>query len=172
MMNLDEIIARRKSVRSFKAREVPEEMVGRIIESARPAPSAVNFQPWRFYICFSDRAKEVVRNSYPREWFAGAPLYIVACGNHDQAWKRPSDGKDHTDVDVAIAVEQMVLKITELGLGTCWVCNFDTCIVKEGLSLETNIEPIVLLPIGYPADDGAEAQNKKRKPTEEIAYRI
>lgn len=167
-MKLDEIIQLRRSVRKFKDQSVDKEFIDEIIESARLAPSAVNFQPWKFYICRSEEAKKIVRQSYPREWFNSAPLYILACGDHQQSWKRPCDGKDHLDIDIAIAVEHMVLKITELGLGTCWVCNFNSQTVKEGLQLSENVEPIVLLPVGYPENVDPDPRNKKRKSPEEI----
>jgi len=167
-MKLDEIIQLRRSVRKFKDQSVDKEFIDEIIESARLAPSAVNFQPWKFYICRSEEAKKIVRQSYPREWFNSAPLYILACGDHQQSWKRSCDGKDHLDIDIAIAVEHMVLKITELGLGTCWVCNFNPQTVKEGLQLIENEEPIVLLPVGYPENVNPDPRNKKRKSPEEI----
>ena len=167
-MKLDEIIQLRRSVRKFKDQSIDKEVIGEIIESARLAPSAVNFQPWKFYICRSEEAKKIMRQSYPREWFNSAQLYILACGDHQQSWKRPCDGKDHLDIDIAIAVEHMVLKITELGLGTCWVCNFNPQTVKEGLQLSENVEPIVLLPVGYPENVDPDPRNKKRKSPEEI----
>lgn len=167
-MKLDEIIQLRRSIRKFKDQSVDKDVVDKIIESARLAPSAVNFQPWKFYICRSEEVKKVVRQSYPREWFNKAPLYILACGDHQQSWKRPCDGKDCLDIDIAIAVEHMVLKITELGLGTCWVCNFNPQIIKEGLQLSENMEPIVLLPVGYPENVDPDSRNMKRKSPEEI----
>ncbi|MDD4535743.1 MAG: nitroreductase family protein, partial [Petrimonas sp.] len=84
-MKLDEIIQLRRSVRKFKDQSIDKEVIGEIIESARLAPSAVNFQPWKFYICRSEEAKKIVRQSYPREWFNSAPLYILACGDHQQS---------------------------------------------------------------------------------------
>lgn len=171
-MTLDELIQHRKSVRKFKNQPVDKEVIEKIIESARLAPSAVNFQPWKFYICQSEEAKKTVRESYPREWFNNAPLYIVVCGDHGQSWKRPADGKDHCDIDIAIAVEHMVLKINDLGLGTCWVCNFNPQILKEGLHLEDNLEPVVLLPLGYPKNNEPDARNKRRKALDEITVWI
>ena len=167
-MKLDEIIQLRRSVRKFKDQSVDKEFIDEIIESARLAPSAVNFQPWKFYICRSEEAKKIVRESYPREWFGGARLYILACGDHQQSWKRPGDGKDHLDFDIAIAVEHMVLKITELGLGTCWVCNFNPRVIQEKMALREGLEPVVLLPLGYPQVEETDGGNKKRKSLKEI----
>lgn len=164
----DEIISERKSIRKYTNQTIDKQTIEAILESARLAPSAVNFQPWKFYVCQSDEAKQIVRDSYSRDWFNAAQLYIVACGNHEESWKRPCDGKDHLDIDIAIAVEHIVLKITELGLGTCWVCNFNPQVIKEGLRLTDNWEPLVFLPIGYPENAEADPRNKKRKSLEEI----
>ncbi|MDR1742833.1 MAG: nitroreductase family protein [Dysgonamonadaceae bacterium] len=168
-MNLDEIIAKRKSVRKYTEQVVDEQTIKALIESARLAPSAVNFQPWTFIVCRSEEAKQIVRDSYPRDWFNTAPIYIIVCGNHSQSWKRPADGKDHCDIDIAIATEHIALKSVELGLGTCWVCNFNPEIIKNGLRLPEDIEPVVLLPIGYVTEDyEADPRNKNRKSPDEI----
>ena len=59
----------------------------------------------------------------------------------------------------------MTLQATELGLGTCWICNFDVTPCSELFKLPTDIEPVALLPIGYP---DVKLPNKKRKPLKEI----
>ena len=92
----------------------------------------------------------------------------MACGNHQISWKR-NDGKDHCDIDVAIAVEHIMLAATELGLGTCWVCNFDAKMCAEILNLPKEWEPIAIIPIGY--SDTAVVE-KKRKPIDEIVEYI
>ena len=79
-----------------------------------------------------------------------APVVIVACGDHSVSWKR-ADGKDHCDVDLAIAIEHMVLA-TDLGLGTCWVCAFDAQRCHEIPALPDNLE-YCLLPLGYPDEE-------------------
>lgn len=78
------------------------------------------------------------------------------------------DGKDHADIDVAIAVEHLCLAATEQGLGTCWVCNFDVPLCREVLQLPVHIEPAVLIPVGYPAEQ--EMSTKKRKSLDEILF--
>lgn len=164
-MNLLELIKSRYSVRSYANQPVEEEKLNYIMESVRLAPSAVNFQPWKFYIVKSDEAKAKIHQCYTREWFATAPLYIIACADHTQSWKRRHDGKDHADVDISIAVEHICLAATEQGLGTCWVCAFDPATCKSLFELPEHIEPIALIPLGYPAD---EAKEKSRKTMEEI----
>ena len=87
------------------------------------------------------------------------------CGDHSKSWKR-NDGKDHCDIDTAIAIDHMTLAATDLGLGTCWVCAFDAAKCRELLNLPENLEVITLLPMGYPADTAPE--NKKRQDISEI----
>ena len=168
-MNLLELIKSRYSVRSYTDQPVEEEKLNYIMECVRLAPSAVNFQPWKFYIVQSDEAKAKMHQCYSREWFTTAPLYIIACADHTQSWKRRHDGKDHADVDVSIAVEHICLAATEQGLGTCWVCAFDPAICKTLFELPEHIEPVALIPLGYPAD---EAKEKNRKAMEEIVEEI
>ncbi len=168
-MEFDSVVENRKSTRRFSEKQVDKELIVKLLESARLAPSAVNFQPWKFYVCTSEGIKLALRESYDRKWFAEAQTYIVACGDHSQSWKRPTDGKDHCDMDVAIAVEHIVLKATDLGLGICWVCHFDVGKVKKALQLSDSWEPMVILPVGYPANDFvADGRNKKRKALDEI----
>ena len=76
------------------------------------------------------------------------------------------DNKDHCDIDIAIATEHIVFAAEELGLGCCWVCNFDAQKCSEILQLNSDEEAIVILPIGYAKDDNR--QEKKRKGKNEI----
>ena len=69
---------------------------------------AVNFQPWKFAVITEKKLLEALKSAYPREWIKTAPCIIVACGDHNVAWHRKLDNKDHTDVDVSIAVEHCV----------------------------------------------------------------
>lgn len=78
-------------------------------------------------------------------------------------------GKDHMDIDVAIATEHISLAAAEQGLGSCWVCNFDTDLCRKHFNLPDTIEPAVILTIGYPeSPDLFEQTSKKRKTLEEI----
>ena len=88
------------------------------------------------------------------------------CVDHDISWHRKADNKDHGDIDVAIAVEHLCLAAAEQDLGTCWVCNFDAKACHQIMQLAPQLEPVVLIPIGYPADNTI--PEKKRKSIKEI----
>ena len=165
-MNFLDLVKARSSVRNYESRAIEKEKLDYIMECVRLAPSAVNFQPWKFAIVSQPTELEALRKAYPREWIATAPCIIVACADHTESWHRKSDGKDHADIDLAIAVEHLCLAATEQGLGTCWVCNFDPDICRKALGLPSQLEPVALIPIGYPAV--SETSEKKRKPIEDI----
>lgn len=165
-MNFLELTKKRCSVRDYDSRPIEKEKLDYIMECVRMAPSAVNFQPWKFAIITRQEELKAIQTTYPREWITTAPCIIVVCADHSESWHRKCDGKDHADIDTAIATEHLCLAATEQGLGTCWVCNFNPSACKEVLHLPEHIEPVALIPIGYPAH--AEHVEKKRKTMEEI----
>jgi nitroreductase len=164
-MSFLELAQKRYSVRRYKDQPVEQDKILQVLEAARTAPSAVNYQPWHFIVAVEEEVKDKISEAYPRDWFKQAPVVIVACGDHDQSWKR-NDGKDHCDVDVAIAVDHLTLAAADLGLGTCWVCAFDAEKVHSALELPDNLEVIALIPLGYPNED--RTREKKRKSLDEL----
>ena len=163
-MSFLELVKKRYSCRAYKPLNVEKGKLEYIMECVRFAPSAVNKQPWRFYIVSDDEEKAKLQLCYNRDWFKTAPMYIIASILHDEEWVR-ADGKHHGNIDIAIAVEHLCLAATEQGLATCWVCNFDADTCKTLFNLSDNEEPAVLIPIGYAAD---EVKPKSRKAVEEI----
>ncbi len=168
-MEILDLIKKRKSVRSFKNKMIPAEMLAQVLEAGRLAPSSVNLQPWCFIVVDDKELLGGLYQAYPRDWFKTAPQVIVICGNHQESWKRSVDKKDHCDIDVAIATDHITLMATYLGLSTCWVCNFEPYVVRELLSLPVHLEPIVLLPIGFASEEHT-VENKKRKDFNQVSF--
>ena len=166
-MEFLQLVNSRFSVRKYKSTPVEREKLLKILEAGRLAPSAVNFQPWHFIVIDDKKVLEEIHQVYKRDWLNEAPVIIIACSDHRQSWKRNSDGKDYADIDISIAVDHMTLQATELGLGTCWVCNFDVEKCAQALELPEYIEPVVILPLGYPK---IATPLKKRKPLSEIVH--
>lgn len=166
-MNFLELVKARYAARRYASRPVEAEKMDYLLECVRMAPSAVNFQPWRFRVVTDKETLHALQQCYKREWMTTAPCVVVACANHEESWHRQSDGKDHADVDVAIAVEHFCLAATEQGLATCWVCNFDVAQCQAALGLPPHWEPVALIPVGYAEDTPGE---KRRKPMEEILF--
>ncbi len=169
-MDFKELILTRYSVRKFKDQAVEADKLQTILEAVKYAPSAVNFQPYKVYVFKDSEMLEQIKECYHREWINKAPVVLVFTGVHEMAWKRAQDAKDHTDIDVAIAVDHLSLQAADLGLGTCWVCNFDVAKVRDVLKLEMGEEPIAIIPLGYPLYDDVPV--KKRKSLNEIVIEI
>ncbi|MEM2904086.1 MAG: nitroreductase family protein, partial [Candidatus Bathyarchaeia archaeon] len=116
-MEVFEAIQARRSVRAYEPEPIPMDVLSRVLEAARLAPSAENIQPWHF-IVVTDAEK---RRKLAEAPFAGflkeAPIVIVGCGNQKASPK-------WFMIDVAIAMQNMVLAATAEGLGTCWVGSF------------------------------------------------
>ena len=163
-MEYSELIGKRYSVRAYQSRLVKDDDLQRVLESARLAPSAANRQPFQFIVLHTEGREEELRRIYAPEWFVQAPIVIAAVGTPDKGWTR-RDGKSYTDVDVAIAMDHLILAAADLGLGTCWVGAFDAQAAREVLGLPNNVEPIAFTPLGYAAD---KLGRKQRKPLEDL----
>jgi nitroreductase len=161
-MEFSELIQRRYSVRSYKADPVENDKLSRILEAARLAPTAANRQPFQLIVIHTKGREAELRRMYHREWAVQAPVIICAVGLTSQGWVRGSDGKNYTDVDVAIVFDHLVLEAANQGLGTCWIAAFNPDAVRQALELPEDVEPIALTPLGYPAD--LPPVNKTRKP--------
>lgn len=161
------LVKQRYSCRNYSDRPVDRDTVVAVLDAARLAPSACNRQPWEFLVIDSEPLRSKVIESYNRDWVKNAPVFVIVLGIHEQAWKRPCDGKDHTDIDVAIAVEHMCLAATAVGLGSCWICNFDAPKLAADLGLPYGVEPVAIVPLGYPAE-GSQIPEKTRKPFDQV----
>lgn len=171
-MSVLDVIKQRCSVRNFRPEPVEHEKLEQVLEAGRMAPSACNRQPWRFVVVQEPHFLARMKSYYSRDWIQSAPAIIVILGNHKEAWHR-AGGKDLTDVDAAIAIDHMTLVATDLGLGTCWICAFDAFRLAKDAGLPEGLEPIALLPIGYPADDALTPPDRHaatRKPIDSVAF--
>ena len=160
-MNFLELSKQRYSARNYSSDMIEQEKLDYILECARFAPSAVNYQPWHFFVVKSDKQKLLIQQTYPREWFAKAPLYIVVCADSAMAWVRKSDNKNHSDIDATIATEHICLAAAEQGLGSCWVCNFDPYMLQDTLHLSPNEYPVAIISLGYVKQQPEKSSQRK-----------
>jgi nitroreductase len=150
-MSFLELARLRRSVRAYAPDAVSEAALLQVLEAGRLAPSACNNQPLSFYVLRGTEEVDRLRPAYRRGWPFTAPVLIVVCADHEQAWRR-GDGKTYAAVDAAIALDHMILAAAELGLGTCWIAAFDEAAVRSALALPPHVEPIVMTPLGHPAE--------------------
>jgi len=168
-MNFYELIRNRESIRSYDPdRPVSQDVLMRILDAGRLAPSAVNFQPWRFLVISSEEMLAKVRPCYGRDWFSNAPHILVVVGYRDQAWVRKYDGYNSLETDLTIAMDHMILAAEYEGVGTCWVGAYDPAVLREALGLKANETVYSITPLGYPKEGFEKAGSKKRKAIEEV----
>ena len=163
-MILKEIVER-YSVRKYLDKDVEEEKLREVLEAGRLAPSACNYQPWKFIVVRDKETRKKIAE--PTTWakfIAEAPVLIVACKVRDGflmgGWY------DSAILDIGIALDHMTLQATHLGLGTCWIGDFNEKLVKELLEIPENVRVVALLTLGYPREK--KIPKKKRKPFEEV----
>lgn len=163
-MDFTELIKQRYSVRGYKSDPVEDEILGKILEAARLAPTAANYQPFQLIVLQTEGRQEELRRMYDRDWFVQAPLIIVACGEPSKAWVR-HDKINYGVVDVAIIMDHLILEAANQGLGTCWIGAFNAEATRDILGIPENVDPIVMTPLGYP---DAPSRPKVRKSIEEL----
>ena len=147
-MEFFEAITRRYSARGYTEAPVPEDVLERVLEAARKAPTACNRQPFRIIVVRTQGREQELARVYGRGWFVQAPVVLAVVAIVDEAW-RSATGKSSADVDAAIVMDHIVLAATALGLGTCWVGAFDDAAAREVLGLPNGVEPIAFTPLGY-----------------------
>ena len=150
-MDIYEAISLRKSVRNFKGEDVPEEIMTRLLESARLAPSASNRQEWRFVVVRDEvTRKKIAQAAFGQYHVAQAPVVLVCCADTDEHVM--ACGQQSYPIDVANAVTHLTLCAAAEGLGTCWIGAFYEDQIKEILQIPDRIRVVTLLPVGYPED--------------------
>jgi nitroreductase len=164
-MKVFEAVRVRRSVRAYEPGPIPEEVLFKILEAGRLAPSASNLQPWHFIVVKDPEKKKTLSAGRYAHFLADTPVVIVGCGDAELSPRWHA-------IDVTIALQQMVLMATEEGIGTCWIGSFEEEPVRICLSVPEKYKVVAMLAMGYPKDKqdiGASlARSKNRKALKEI----
>ncbi|HHF52696.1 MAG TPA: nitroreductase [Candidatus Aminicenantes bacterium] len=165
-MSVMDIMKSRRSVRRYKDKPIPEDILNKVLEAARIAPSGKNFQPWKFIIV-RDREKreELAVASRNQAFVAQAPVVIAACGFPGKSYQHQGNYMKSWPIDVSIAMDHLMLMAWEEGLGTCWIGAFREDEVKRILSIPDDVRVLALTPLGYPDE---EPRDRGRKELSEI----
>ncbi len=152
-MSVLDVVLERRSIRRFLKKEIPQEMVNKLIDALIWAPSAGNLQARKFYFVRDEKVKdELVHAALNQRFIAEAPLAIVACADRRIYNHYGERGESlYCLQDVACSIMCMMLVACELGLGTVWVGAFYEDSVSEILDLPTYLRPVAIVPVGWPA---------------------
>ena len=166
-MDIIGIIRARRSVRKFKSDAVPEELIERILDAGRWAPSGLNNQPWRFAIV-RDREliKEISKLTHYRRIVLGAQVLIPVFIDTERIYHREKDIQG-----IGACLQNMLLEIHSLGLGAVWLGEIirSNLPIKRILGLGDALELMAVLALGYPDET---PQPTRRKALQDlIVYR-
>ncbi len=170
-MDVVEVIRQRRSVRKYDDRPITAEVMERMKEALRLAPSACNYQPWKFVlITEADLKKKIARAANGQQFIAGAPVIVVGVGIPAQAYKGMGGHGNSVDVDLAIALDHLTLAAAADGLGTCWIGAFNEQEMKEVIGVPPEAKIVALTPLGYPAKPDLihPIEEGDRKPADQI----
>ncbi len=169
-MNFQELSQQRYSLRKFSAQAVEPEKLNLVLQAAQSAPTAHNLQPQRVFVLQSEQALQKVNECTPCHF--GAPVVLAVAYDAAEAWKREGDGKNHGEIDAALAAMQMMLQAAELGLGTTYVGMFDAQKLLAAFPEMQGLTPIALLPLGYPAEGAhpARLHAQRKSLSETVQY--
>lgn len=157
-MTFDQIISTRRSIRRYKADPVAEGVLEAVLEAGRLAPSARNEQRWHFVAVRDAATRERLAEAcHGQGMVAEAPVALVVWAGDD---RQMACGQSAATVDCSIALSFMMLKATELGLGTCWLGAFDPEAVKALLGLPESATVVAATPLGY-ANEAPAARPRK-----------
>jgi len=111
-------------------------------------------QSRKFYFVFNQKIKEeLAKVALGQDFISQAPLVVVGCTDEKIEWRYGERGKKlYSICDAAMSIQNMMLLAYNLGLGTCPVGAFDEDRVSEILNIPENLRPIVIVPVGYPAE--------------------
>ena len=166
-MDFKDLAVKRYSCRKFSDRKVEKELVEQIIETARQAPTAVNFQPYKIFWMDSEEAKAKIAQS--TRFSFGAENFLVVGYKNEQGWTRKFDQHNFAEVDASIVATFIMMQIEDLGLATTWVGYFDEPKLKELCPEMKEYGLIAIFPIGYAAEDAEpNPMHFERKKREEI----
>jgi nitroreductase len=158
-MPLIDLVLSRRSVRRYEKKDIPKDVLGSILEAGRQAPSAANKQPWHFIVLTKVEIKNELSKGVFNRFLKDAPVTIVGCAHKDLIASKWSI------ISTTIALQNMVVAAWVMGVGSCWIGDFNEEKVKKLLNIPESWNVVSLVTFGYPAE---KRQPIKKKSIEEI----
>jgi len=145
MKDILTLIKSRRSIRKFTYKKVPDNLLHKVLEAARWAPSAVNRQPWHFVIVKNQKLKNKIGKTLVATHIRQAPIAIVVCGD--------TKASKWVTIDCALASQNMMLEAHSLGIGTCFIGGFNEKVIRSLLKIGPRYTIIGVISLGYSAKD-------------------
>ena len=167
-MKLNELITTRRSIRKYQNKPLDRDALDAVLEAGRLAPSARNRQDWHFTAVENPALRQQLADACcNQQMVSDAPVALVIWMNAEDVMRCDQSA---ATIDGAIALSFMMLKATELGLGTCWLGAFYADKVKAALALPNDAIVVAVSPLGWPDESPAPRPRKSAK--EVVDYRV
>ena len=159
-MDFDSVIGARHSSRTFKPKRVAFGDILDSIDAAIKGPFAGSMNNLKFIVVEDNKIIKAIAKHASQAWINEASAVVVICADdinlENQYGKR---GYDYSRQQAGAAINTLMLKLTDLGINSCWIGAFDYEIVKEILKIPQNIHIEAIVPVGYEKGKG----KKERK---------
>jgi len=158
-MSLVDVVLSRRSVRRYEQKEIPKDVLDRILEAGRQAPSAMNRQPWHFIVLTDYEIKKELSKGFFNRHIKDSAVTVVGVaytGFIDRRW---------STISTSIALQNMVIAAWAMGVGSCWIGDFKEDNVKKLLKIPDKWKVVALISFGYPAE---KPRLKRKKPLDKI----
>lgn len=168
-MDFEYVIKNRTATRKFQNKKVEKEIIEKILEVGRLAPTAKNQQPQKIYVVESEKGLAKIDKASPCRY--NAQTVLLVCSDKNIAWNK--DEYSTYEMDASIVATHLILGATNYGIDNIWVEMFDKDVLKKEFNLEESVEPVCLIPLGYKTEDytGNPMHNKRKEIKEFVEYR-
>jgi len=148
-MEFTDVIKKRRSTRQYNSQPISQEILNKLYEAVKAAPTGNNLQEFRFIFVTDEKKRQRIANEGCNQDFIGdAQLHVIATCKKGSAF------------NVAIAMDHMILEATNQGLGSCWIGWFDGEKLKPILGIPKDVDVPIMATIGY-TDDPIEVPERK-----------
>ncbi len=152
-MDLLNVLKLRRSVRHYSLKKISFADVSEICEAGMHTPMAGNIFTVKFIIVSEKEKIKLLADAAQQPFIAEVPYVVVVYSKLDQIVSSYGErGKIYSRQQAGAAIENMLLRATDLGLGTCWVGWFDEGLVKRILKIPDSFQVEALLPLGKPLE--------------------
>ena len=160
-MDFDSVIEKRASARSFKSKKASWKDILEAIDAAIKAPSAGKMHHLKFVIIEEQEKIEKIAEFTDQLWISESGILVVVCSDDTHLENQYGErGRVYSRQAAGAAIENFLLKITDLGLSACWVGSYTDELIKQLLKIPAHIQIEAIIPIGY----------SKTKPTPSKLY--
>lgn len=167
-MDLDTAIEKRHSSRSFKSKKASWKSVMEAIDSANQAPFSDNRNNLKFIILENEKTISKIAEFAEQIWINEASILVIVCSNDSNLENMHGDrGRIYSRQQAGAAIQNLLLKLTDLGLNSCWVGSYKDEFIKQLLKIPMHIQIEAVIPVGY---ESKKPEKKRKQSLDNILY--